>query len=761
MAVPNLKLLDPRLAPEEGLDALRAGIPFPALSEERDSRQELEQDMGLGDIRDPEVEHALSTLYGDEFPLLKGAPQEEDWVGWARALWQRHSASMTAKLHLVERNRLFRRGHQWVSSKGMFGPWREPPRPRDSARVVCNMIAPALDMRVQIVSEQRPGPRTRPATQDPEDVKKAEAQQFALDYQIDQQEMPEAMRENEYWAGTDGVSFWELFWDPERGPWHEVQVDQQGNVQPKGVEPPQGGMPGAGMPQQAQKKFRLGDVSHRCRRIEQVRVSAGATATKKPWYWVIKELMPKAEAIREYGIEVAKDVGEAASEIDSGLGLSNLRASRLGFGLPGEEELLLGQERIDRITVYCEPSEYLEKGLTLIVIGDKVVFGPSGLLFGVVPMVRFTDGSSDPSFFPQPVMDDWIDAQMRINALKSKWVENIRGNAGPKLLATENSIVGETLVGSSLSVVSVRGLGGVQNSVRPLEGMSLAADAKELFAIEKKNFEDLSGHNDAMRGSFSPDQSGRAILAIREQLERMFAPMVNAAARAMTDWAKITLSIMKWGYDIPRTLAVEGKSRPDLARALSSDDFDGVCDVFIDPETMMPMPRALRLFLLDDLFQKGLLGIAEYRRRVPFAFVGSLSSPDTDQEARARRVVEALRLGQWPEILWVDDEAIHQDVLQRELILPDDTPPQLRQMAIQRWQMLAQQSMMKQGVLPQQPPSPPSGPNGKQSQNTFAGAAGMTPQQQPLMSTNPSVATPPGNTDVGTAARSFDARQQH
>src|SRR5690606_3061111 len=107
-------------------------------------------------------------------------------------------------------------------------------------------------------------------------------------------------------------------------------------------------------------------------------------------------------------------------------------------------------------------------------------------------------------------------------------------------------------------------------------------------------------------------------------------------------------------------------------------------------------PRSLRLFLLNDLYSKGAMPVDEYRRRLPYAFVRNLATPDEDHEARARRVAEALRVGAAPPpILWMDNEAIHQDVLERELLLPDDVEPEVASAAFERWMQLAQQSDMK------------------------------------------------------------------
>ena len=69
-------------------------------------------------------------------------------------------------LHLVERNRLMRAGQQWIASIG-GSPWREPPKPKESTRAVYNMLGPALDFRLQVMADQRPGFTMSPTTGDP------------------------------------------------------------------------------------------------------------------------------------------------------------------------------------------------------------------------------------------------------------------------------------------------------------------------------------------------------------------------------------------------------------------------------------------------------------------------------------------------------------------------------------------------------------------------------------------------------------------
>ena len=357
-------------------------------------------------------------------------------------------------------------------------------------------------------------------------------------------------------------------------------------------------------------------------------------------------------------------------------------------------------------------------------------------------------------------MNFWVPHQVRINALWSKMIENIRFNAGPKLLGKPNAVKPETLVGGTMSLIEVAGAGELGQSVQVIQGLSVSKDVMEAFEREKKALEDLTGRNDATMGSFSADQSGRAILAIREQVERTFAPLVLSATEAQTAWAKITLAFGKTFYDLPRMVGVQGESRVDLARVIHKDDLDGAVDVWIDPETLMPMPRSLKLFLLKDLLQVGGMSVDEYRRRSVFGWVRHLGSPDEDQEARARRVAESIRQGQPLPMKWWDDEAIHQDVILRELVLPDNTDPQVGQLAEQRMAELANQAGMKQGILSGAgatngaPQAPEAGPQGLE----------LPPGEQPFQGSNPPIAATTATnfgqvSDADAAARQFDASQ--
>lgn len=690
---------------------------------------------------DPDVQAALEGLYGSQFPLLNGTAQAEDWVKWAESLWTAFGPGMYANLHLVERNRLFYQGNQWVSAIG-FGPWREPAKPRDVVRTVRNYIKPALDMRTQLLAEQRPGFNCTPASGDPHAAQRAEADQVALEWSWHEQGMTQVAREAGRRVGTDGVTFLELYWDPDEGPWYEVPRW----VNPEVAEFPLGKKPG--------QKFPLGDVRTKVRSIEQVRVSPDATASHRPMIWVVREVISRVQAIQEHGAQVANEGGRGETDDD----MQHITASRNGFILPRPDELLHDHQVTVRLIVYCDKSEYLPKGLTMAAVGAELVVPPVPLPCGRVPIVRWTDGSTDPSFYPLANMQDWIDAQQRINSILSKWYEAIRKGANTNFLGRGGVLKGETLIGGTLNFYEVAAPSGVPLSdiIQPIGPFDISQGALAALQQEVKAIEDLTGYNDATRGSFTADQSGRAILAVREQVERVFAPFVNAAAEAMCDWGEIGLAFMKAYYDLPRMIAIEGADRPDLARLLSADDLDVAAQVWIDPETLMPMPRSLKLAVLDDMLQKQLISPQEYRRRMPFAMVRSLESPDSDQSARAHRIAEAIRRtgtdAQYP-ILWQDDEAQNQDVLERLIIFDDSLSQAVRSVANERWMRLAQQAQMKQQGMalppgephPQGAPQPPQGAAlpGQTTSNGLMGPARiMGPGQAPVGPMSPVASQP-------------------
>ena len=675
-----------------------------------------------------DTKRAMEVLYGPAFPLLKDQQTSDAWSAFADERWEYGSRGMEDVLHTSPRNRMFAEGRQWVSSQGKSGQWKEPPAPKSQVQAVYDMIGPALDYRLQVITENRPGWRFTPGNMDADRQRKAEAWQRFVEYQWHQQKMQAVLREAEFYAQRDGVSFMLTYWDPEAGP-----EDEEGM---------------------------LGDIGSKVYRIEQVRVSPNATANKRPQWWVIREIIPKAEAVAAYGMDVLDADDTTYSE------QSSSRYNGSTFAVDSQTPLYSGADTVDRFLVFFEPNQYFPQGLCAVTVGKKLVYGPVPMPVKRAPIVRVTDGSSSPLFFPPPIMNRWIPVQQRINTLVSKGLESIRLNVGGRFITKPGALTSETMVGGQFSAIEVRSWGNIDEAVKPVTGFSIGADLKEFLDREIQQFENLSGWNDVARGSFSSEQSGRAILAIREQLERTLAPAVNAASEAMAEWAWLNIEWARWGYTMPRSIGVVGENRPDLAREITQEDLNGVVDVYVDPETMSVMPRAMKLYLLEDAYQKQIIDAREYRQRIPFGFVNDFSTPDDVQEAKGRRVAESIRNGLPPEpMVWQDDESIQQTILERDIILAPNIDPMIQQAALQRWSELAQQASAKMAPPPMQGQSQPSGASAPPQGGGSSQEMMPPPEQQPMLGNSPSTASAPasvltGQADQNMAARLFESTSQ-
>ena len=733
----------------------------------------------------------MAALYGSDFPLIDAfdkltsenpqyaaigqmptleemlpLTENSGWASWVRGRWSQHTSAVQMHLYLVARNRLFRAGQQWVSSRSN-GPWMTPNKPPESVRAVHNLIAPALDQRMQVITDQRPSFQVDPSSMSPDEKRKAEGRQDALEHMYDDANMEAQTREAAYWAGTDGVAFWEVYWDRDAGPWAEGM----GNI--------------------PDQKKPLGDLRTKTRRCEQVRVSANATATEDPYYVIVRDVIPETEAAYLYGasgVQPGAETGDNEGDTDGASSSQSdgiLPSWVLTQTIVGEGYRLQNVRTVERFTMYVDRHpDVLPDGLQVVVLGNSVVWGPGELMFGCIPVIPVRDGSTDPSYYCRPIMEQWVPPQMRINAALSLWVNSARVNSGGRFLSRPDAISRETFIGSGCSVIEVEGTGPLTDQISPVNGFLVGQDVKDLIAFDVKAFEDMSGYNDVSRGQVS-NETATAVAAANEHIQRVFTPPVQAVATGMQKWGKVNLAGMAWGYDVPRDVGSVGSDRPDLARSLSAKDFDGPSTVIVDAEKLLPMPKVYRLQILDDWYNRGLITAQQYMRNVKFGTFKNLATPDEDQEARAKRIADAIRMGQpLPQppqapppapaapppnpmdpndavvqaqaqqaqaqsqmqqqqydqqmeqysaqplaLRWQDNEAIHQDVLEREIILQDDLDPQVVAAAQARWKECADQAAKKQAAMAPPAPPTPHGPPGHIPTGPLGPA--IQPGQQP------------------------------
>jgi hypothetical protein len=654
-------------------------------------------------LRRAQGERALKGLkarYGATFPGF--AERAAAWVAYVDWLWATQDSPMQDRIYLAEKLGLFREGHQWITT--VNGRWETPKAPRNVVRATVNMIGPAQDYRLGVLEEQPPGWRVIAHGQTAEDRDAAEAQQLFCEWLYFRRGMLQKLKAAMRYAQDFGVGALQAVWNTSLGQRREARItlvdengdeiernlDERGRVVPEGVPP---------------HVYTEGDVDFVPIRGDQLRCDPEALTVADCRWLQIRRLRPVSELIFEHG-----DKALQAEASPFGRLVSNTRGTMLPL-LRRDRE---GRDEIDRFgdlpiteesDTYLAPSDFLPEGLFIVCAGNQLLhIGP--LPFGAktgIPVARFTDGGTEADFFPRPAGHAWVDDQIAINALASRILQNARINSGGRLLAYQGSVVKDTYTNTLGSIVEWKGA----TPPQWLQSAQIGQDTWQALQFHINELEKKSGWNDVARGAMTPStpESGRGILAIREQNERGVSPFLRAGATGMSEWARLACHVAAWGYQRPRLLPIVGEDRPDLVRFISSADLERQTDIRVDPESMMPIPRPLRLQMLREELELGSITHEEYRRRNPYANIRNLDYADSGHYARAKRINfdleqmgEQIAAGQVPQppVFWQDDAGIHQRVLQ-ELILDDRKPATVRRLAASRWDYYALLNQAQQG----------------------------------------------------------------
>lgn len=673
------------------------------------------------DLNDGEASSKLKKFLGADFP---GLPTKAGEDGSAQKGWIKKQYAQNAEVGQIKnlhynRHDNFRNGRQWLSQRDTRG-YREVQGDKNALRPVLNLIGPALDFRLGILMEQRPGWAYQPITTGSAGKEVAEAQQALTEYEFFKSRAWLTFLDAAFWSQTHGAAFIETYVDKSRGPEHEnVEMIQEGDERyaslvELGYEQDESGavivpLDDSGNFLERGSKVRTlheGELRHRVVLANEILVDPEARTINGPQEgarWLIKRRARDLAAVR---LELGDDKFEGDTQLDGDPNYESLddMGGRWQRGLPpfpGAKQRR-NREAVWEYCVYFAKSDAFEKGAWFRIVGNKVIETSEELPGGVIPFSRFADGSADPQIKPRPVVSDYLPDQISINALLAAQLQAARLGGG-RLIAMKNTVIEETynkIIGGMLEYS-----GGQKPEV--MAGLRASPDLMPTILFLIQQLENKHGWSAIARGqvtgdgnnSSMQDVSGRATLAAKELMERTFGPMVRAMAEGASEWAHVTIQLSKFIMTTDRLIPRVG--RPDLAITLSAEKLGDETLVYCDPETMIPLPRSLRNQMLMDYLQKGMITLDQFQARAPYAEVRNLTMGDTPQWERAKWIntlmeerIEDLAAIEDPTqiyspelgltILWQDIPGVHKKAL-AELILNERKPWALRKMAADRW----------------------------------------------------------------------------
>lgn len=698
---------------------------------------------------DNEAQNLRLQVYGTNFP----DPAEQDgakWRAWLDSRVKEQEGIIRDKRLHWARHRHFRAGRQWISQRD-GRVWREMDNDKNELRMTLDLIGPTLDFRLGIIDEQRPGFKALPLGFGVRAREMAEAQQRVAEHYYHCLKGQLLMREAAGYAQTDGAAFIRVFVDKNGGPvvkdvrmveqtdaryadlvaqGYEVDeatqqvvlpMDEEGNIAPVGSEV---------------REYNEGDIGSDVIQAHEVWFDPEANSVNGPHRRAKWAFIMRVRNLQSARIETGDPKLPAeSSNIARDPVLDSVDTAVMGSFQRGLPPFPMARQERGETTVefflYIAPNKEagLDKGLWRRIVGNKLMGGSDELPGGKIPLARLSDGSSDSSMFPRPVVSTWVPDQLTINALVTKIVEHVRLWAAGRVISQKGTMVSESFTTITGSLMEYTG-------AKPelLDAPRLVPDIWSSLQFFVKKLEDKGGWNDLARGRVTgegsnfEDISGRAILAAGERLERTFGPMIRATADGMSELAVLWVDYCRWLFETPRMLNIVG--RGDLAKAIDGKDLGYDSTVYMDPESLMPMPRAVKQQLLFEMLKIGLITAEQFNKRAPYAEVRDINMGDTEQWERAQWINTSLQ-ERWEEmsqaaqsdpmsafvpemggiaVLWQDDVAAHKRAL-LEIALDERKPLPLKDLALSRWAAYDQLERAK-GMpgTATTPPVPPSAP---------------------------------------------------
>jgi len=480
---------------------------------------------------------------------------------------------------------------RWNAELSRLEMKREPAHRK---RFRINHIKPKYVARVAKYTRIPPNPTVVPASTDREDIFDSKATQKALEYFTRKGALRSKWMQSMQWVPVTGKSFWAVRWNDDAIS-HAPTKDEGGRLAPI-----------------------LGEVEvEHCSAFEILNADPSIEMMGDQPEIIRARLLPTREIELRFELEKGSIAAESA---DVDLFFYQRQIADLGTRQSGVASRSAAQDASNLshallLEHFIKPTMEYPQGRYRVVVGAKVLRhqdsmpgGFSNLTRNPYPFVEFADDAAPGQFWPDAFIERMIGLQSEYNEYRSKLGENLAVHFFPKLVVPKQLGLGADAytseAGERLDVNWIPGI----PMPSYLQPSSVISDAWNILSTLRKEMDDVTLIYPAALGGVGGSSSGFQTSLLQEAADQVHGPTIQRNAIALEEAYVKIRHLMKQFYDVPRMITIAGRASIPEVYEFSKATIDEHADIRIEPDTMMPQLRSVRVDQIRQMFTEGLFG---------------------------------------------------------------------------------------------------------------------------------------------------------
>ena len=586
-------------------------------------------------------------------------------------------------------NIAFYRGNQWVTWNNRERKLTVKAVPKWKVRMVVNRILPTVQSLLSLLVQQDPKFRVVPTYSSDKGEQAARAGTAFLQHQWERDSMYRKVLMARLWALVTGRGFMSVLWDPDAGEDIEVldlaafeQMTREGQVPleasmtqenpmgPGGPGGPMGSM-GPGGSTGSLGPTELPFKPAKAGRIRTEVVSPFAfhmqptALSLDDAQWCMLATHIHRDTLREQHGSVVDKVAS-----DSALDYRNYERRLLfDFGkinYPSKDlaDLVVVKELWER------PSEQFPEGRYLVVAGGQVLEDKENIYRGL-PFIDMGCYPSPGSYWDEPVVTHLRPLQVEYNRARSNFREIANLMGKPKWLAWRGSgLIDAAIDDQPGEIIEVDDT--AASFPQRIDPPPPPAHYLQLMELDLRDMDDISGVNDAMRGSPPAGvKSGKGLAILQEGAMSRQSILMQDQSEAMKRVGRMLIMRARQFYDEERMVRITGLDNMPEVYAFSSPLAEMCYDVEIQASRMFPYNKIARMEMLMEMWVQGLIvnkdGQRDPRKALDLFEFGDTEKLWAQADIADRRYaeLEIQRLmdeGTRPELKAYENHYLHADI---------------------------------------------------------------------------------------------------